>query len=54
MLLGVPVFAVIYYIIQQILIYRMNSKNLSAETEEYIELVEIDEETKEMKYSNEE
>ena len=53
MLLGVPVFAVIYYIIQQILIYRMNSKHLSAETEEYIELVEIDEKTKEMKYNKE-
>lgn len=53
MLLGVPIFAVIYYIIQQILIYRMNSKHLSAETEEYIELVEIDEKTKEMKYNKE-
>lgn len=50
MLLGVPVFAVIYYIIQQIIIYRMKSKELSAETDEYVELVEIDEKTKEMKY----
>lgn len=50
MLLGVPVFAVIYYIIQQIVIYRMKSKELSAETDEYVELVEIDEKTKEMKY----
>ena len=54
MLLGVPVFAVIYYIIQQILIYRMNVKNLSTETEEYIELIEIDEKTKEMKYNKKE
>ena len=53
MLLGVPVFAVIYYIIQQILIYRMKTKELSIETEEYVELVEIDETTKEMKYENE-
>lgn len=50
MLLGVPVFAVIYYIIQQIIIYRMKSKELSAKTDEYVELVEIDEKTKEMKY----
>ena len=50
MLLGVPVFAVIYYIVQQVLIYRMNSKHLSAKTEEYVELVGIDENTKEMKY----
>lgn len=54
MLLGVPVFAVIYYIIQQILIYRMKSKKLSSETEEYVELVEIDETTKEMKYQKKE
>ena len=50
MLLGVPVFAVIYYVIQQVLIYRMNKKSLSADTEEYVELVEIDEKTKQMKY----
>ena len=53
MLLGVPVFAVIYYIIQQILIYRMKTKELSADTEEYVELVKIDEKTKEMKYNKE-
>ena len=50
MLLGVPVFAVIYYIIQQIIIYRMKSKKMSSDTDEYIELIEIDENTKEMKY----
>lgn len=50
MLLGVPVFAVIYYIVQQILIYRMKEKKLSTDTKEYVELVEIDEKTKEMKY----
>ena len=52
MLLGVPVFAVIYYIIQQILTYRMKSKELSADTKEYVELIEIDEKTKEMKYES--
>ena len=50
MLLGVPVFAVIYYIIQQILTYRMKEKGLSVETEEYVNLIKIDENTKEMKY----
>ncbi len=50
MLLGVPVFAVIYYIAQQILVYRMKIKNLSSDTEEYVNLIEIDEKTKEMKY----
>ena len=53
MLLGVPVFAVIYYIVQQILVYRMKEKALSTETEEYVELVAIDEKTKEMKYNKE-
>ena len=50
MLLGVPVFAVIYYIIQQIITYRMKTRHLSSDTEEYVELKEIDETTKEMKY----
>ena len=54
MLLGVPVFAVIYYIIQQILNYRMKTRNLSEKTEEYISLVEIDEKTNEMKYESKE
>lgn len=54
MLLGVPVFAVIYYITQQILVYRMKSKNLSTDTKEYVALVEIDENTKQMKYKEEE
>ena len=53
MLLGVPVFAVIYYIIQQILVYLMKKKELSSNTEEYINLIEIDENTKQMKYPKE-
>lgn len=53
MLLGVPVFAVIYYIVQQILTYLMKKKELSSNTEEYIKLVEIDENTKQMKYPKE-
>lgn len=50
MLLGVPVFAVIYYILQQIITNRMKKRNLSTDTQEYVELISIDENTKEMKY----
>lgn len=50
MLLGVPVFAVIYYILQKILKYRMKTRKLSYNTEEYIDLVGIDETTNTMKY----
>lgn len=50
MLLGVPVFAVIYYICQRVLKYRMETKNLSAKTEDYVELVAIDENNKSMVY----
>lgn len=53
MLFGVPIFAVIYYIMQQIITYRMKKKNLSVNTEEYVELTSIDEKTKEMKYEKE-
>lgn len=51
MLLGVPVFAVIYYIVQQIIKYRMEKIHLSSDTEEYVTLVSIDEGSKEMKYA---
>ena len=54
MLLGVPVFAVIYYITQKILAYRMKTRNLSEKTEDYVSLVEINEITKEMKYESNE
>ncbi len=50
MLLGVPVFAVIYYIMQRVIAYRMKRRNLSTNTEEYVDLVYIDENTKELKY----
>jgi len=51
MLLGVPIFAVIYYITQQIIDYRMRKKNLSRNTEDYIDLLYIDEASKSMKYN---
>ena len=53
MLLGVPVFAVIYYIIQEVIKYRMEKRKLSSNTEDYIELLYIDTQTKEMVYNKE-
>lgn len=50
MLLGVPVFAVIYYICQQILNYQMEKRKLSKKTEDYVELVSIDVKDKSMIY----
>lgn len=52
MVLGVPVFAVIYYIWQQVVIYRMKKKNLSSNTKDYINLIYIDENTNELMYSD--
>ncbi len=52
MVLGVPVFAVLYYIWQEFVKYRMKKKNLSADTKDYIKLKYIDEETNEIIYHN--
>lgn len=52
MVLGVPVFAVFYYIWQEFVKYRMKKKNLSANTKDYIKLKYIDEETNELVYHN--
>ena len=54
MLLGVPVFAVLYYIFQEVIKYRMEKRQLSANTEDYIELLYIDAQTKEMIYPQKE
>lgn len=54
MLLGVPVFAVIYYIVQQLVKNRLEKKGFSSKTEEYVHVLAIDEETREMKYASEE
>ena len=53
MLLGVPTFAVIYYIIQQIIKVRMRKKKLPETTEEYVKLVSIDEQTMDPLYKSE-
>ncbi len=50
MVLGVPVFAVIYYIWQQYIKYKMKKRNLSAKTEDYVKLIYVDEETNELVY----
>ncbi len=50
MVLGVPVFAVLYYIWQQFISYRMKKKNLSADTNDYVKLIYIDEKTNELMY----
>ena len=52
MVLGVPVFAVLYYIWQEFVKNRMKKKNLSANTEDYIKLKYIDEETNELVYNS--
>lgn len=52
MVLGVPVFAVLYYIWQEFVKYRMKKKNLSANTKDYIKLKYIDEETNELVYNS--
>ena len=52
MVLGVPVFAVFYYIWQEFVKYRMKKKNLSVNTQDYIELKYIDEKTNELVYHN--
>ncbi|MBQ6845357.1 MAG: AI-2E family transporter [Agathobacter sp.] len=51
MILGVPVFAVLYYIWQEFIKYRMKKKNLSVDTADYIKLKYIDEKTNELVYS---
>ena len=53
MVLGVPVFATLYYLIQRWSTYILKKKGLSSETENYIELAEITPETKEMNYLSE-
>ena len=54
MLLGVPVFAVMYYIFQEIIKYRMEKRKLSTDTKDYVKLLYIDSQTKEMIYEEKE
>lgn len=50
MIMGVPVFAVIYYIIRNIVCYVLEKKNLPKETEDYIEVRRINIEKNKLEY----
>ena len=54
MLLGVPTFAVIYYIAQRIIHERMIKKKLPSTTDDYVNLQSIDEKTMEPVYETQE
>lgn len=51
MILGVPTFAVIYYIVQNIINYCLRKKKLPQDTDVYITLTDIDVKTNEMQYT---
>lgn len=51
MLLGVPVTAVLQYIVRNLLVYALKKKGLAEDTESYVELVCVDKETKELIYA---
>ncbi len=50
MLLGVPVFAVIYYLIERWIAFRLHRKNLPLSTADYVQAVKIDSKTNEIIY----
>ena len=50
MVLGVPVFAVIYYVTRRLVCYGLSKRGLPTETSKYIHVTRIDNETKEMVY----
>lgn len=54
MLLGVPVFGVIYYILQRIIYHFLRNKKLPEETESYVMLEQVDTRTNEPRYLKEE
>lgn len=51
MLLGVPLMAVIYYIVQKLVAYFLRKRGLTDDTRSYIDLVSIDKETNELQYA---
>ena len=53
LLIGVPAFAVIYYIIGQIVNHRLRKKSLPTQSEKYVDLLSIDKDTGEASYYNE-
>lgn len=50
MLLGVPLMAVIYYIVQQCVAYSLRKRGLAEDTESYINLTSVDRNTNELVY----
>lgn len=50
MIIGVPVFAVIYYLIKTMLEYRLRKKRLPVETQAYTQVERIDEDSKHLSY----
>ncbi|MBO5522942.1 MAG: AI-2E family transporter, partial [Roseburia sp.] len=50
MLLGVPIMAVIYYIVQRCVSYFLKKRGLSDETSEYVSLTRVDKKTNQMVY----
>lgn len=50
MLLGVPVTAVLQYIVSNLLVHALKKKGLAPDTESYVELVRVDKDTKELIY----
>lgn len=52
MLFGVPVFAVIYYLVRQYVNYLIRKKNLTEVSEEYIKIKAVDEKTNTFIYSD--
>ncbi len=53
MLLGVPIMAVIYYIVQRTVQYFLRRRGLVTDTESYIHLLKVDKETNELVYEEE-
>ncbi|MCM1257997.1 MAG: AI-2E family transporter [Roseburia sp.] len=52
MLLGVPTFAVIYYLIREVVAYVLRKRKLPEATVDYIEMENIDIKTKELRYGS--
>lgn len=53
MLLGVPIMAVIYYIVERSVSYFLRKRGLSDQTEEYIDLTRVDKKTNQLIYEQE-
>lgn len=54
MLFGVPIMAVLQYIVRKLLAHALNKKGLAQDTASYVELVRVDKETKELIYDGKE